>query len=119
MPRRRRLRHDLRPDTIVGEQGTSDFGVFRTTHFGLDSPYPNNYEEIVRASFQYALFDPFSAQYQLKSPVKGWKSNRDGISYGWLVEGLVNAKNRMGGYVGYKPFSVLIRNGEVTWRSMQ
>jgi hypothetical protein len=24
-------------DTTVGEQGTSDFGVFRTTHFGLDS----------------------------------------------------------------------------------
>ena len=38
MPRTRRPRHDHRVDTTVGEQGTSDFGVFRTTHFGLDSP---------------------------------------------------------------------------------
>ena len=37
MPRTRRPRHDYQVDTTVGEQGTSDFGVFRTTHFGLDT----------------------------------------------------------------------------------
>jgi hypothetical protein len=83
---------------------------------GDPGPYPENYQDLVRGAFQYTLFDPFSAQYQFKTPTKGWVSNRrDGIRYGWQVDGLVNAKNRMGGYVGYKPFSVIIRDGQVIW----
>jgi hypothetical protein len=79
-------------------------------------PYPDNYQDVVREAFQYALFDPFSAQYQMQAPEKGWTSNTgDGIRYGWYVRGLVNAKNRFGGYVGFKPFGVVIRDGQVLW----
>jgi hypothetical protein len=64
-------------------------------------PYPDNYEDLVRAAFQYTLFDPFSAQYQIATPEKGGAGiPRDGIRYGWYVKGLVNTKNRFGSYVG-------------------
>jgi hypothetical protein len=82
-------------------------------------PFPDNYQELTRATFEYVLFDPFSAQYRFNAPEKGWASNsRDGIRYGWHISGLVNAKNRMGGYVGWRPFNVVIRNGRVIWSSI-
>jgi len=57
-------------------------------------------EKRVKPSMDAYLLDPFSAQYRLL------RSGRGGT-----VCGQVNAKNRMGAYVGFKDF-VLARDGE-------
>ncbi|MCW2200427.1 hypothetical protein M2227_002517 [Bradyrhizobium elkanii] len=57
-----------------------------------------------KATVSKSLFDPYSAQYEDVREI-----NTD---VGAMVCGLVNAKNRMGGYVGRKPFYYLALNGE-------
>lgn len=37
----------------------------------------------------------------------------DWLKFGWIVCGTVNAKNKMGGYVGAQPFYAVIRNNVV------
>lgn len=74
---------------------------------------PSNYEQIVKDFYSRSLFDPYSAVYTFQSPVRGWAGSARGIQYGWYVCGTLNAKNRMGGYVGVKPFYALIRHGSV------
>ena len=89
-------------------------------------PYPNDYEEIVKSYYSKALFDPYSAVWEFKEPPKkGWAAVPRGKGavgevlkghepvFGWEVSGRVNAKNRFGAYVGARPFSVIIRNGQV------
>src|SRR6266404_1589196 len=51
------------------------------------------------------LFDPYSAQYEDVREIK--------TEIGAMVCGLVNAKNRMGAYVGRKPFYYTSINEEV------
>jgi hypothetical protein len=86
-------------------------------------PYPDDWEAIVKGYYWSVLFDPYSAVYQFDGPPRqGWMaqegSGQLGIFYatpvyGWQLSGAVNAKNRVGSYAGARPFSVLIRNGEV------
>jgi hypothetical protein len=78
-------------------------------------PYPENYGHLIREAFKPLLFDPFSAQYEFGTPEKGWTNRGGQIRYGWYFPGQVNAKNRFGGYVGYKPFGAVIRDGQVIW----
>src|SRR4051794_39675118 len=51
------------------------------------------------------LFDPYSAQYEDVRKID--------TDIGEMVCGLVNAKNRMGAYVGRKPFYYVALNGDV------
>lgn len=83
-------------------------------------PYPSNYEQIVKDNFATSLFDPYSAVFNFtRLPTKGYGGSPiDGAKIGWLVCGTVNAKNRMGGYVGVKPFFVVISNGAVIHREI-
>lgn len=93
-----------KPPTTA-EMATWDYG-----------PYPSNYEEIVKDSMLTILFDPYSAQYHFQSsPSQRWFARPFGqpTEYGWGGIVLVNAKNRMGGYVGAKPYAYLIRNGRL------
>lgn len=56
------------------------------------------------------LVDPASAQITWSSGFK-WGYAKPGFvrrTYGWIACGTRNAKNRMGGYVGAKPFWVMI-----------
>ncbi|MDD4998775.1 MAG: hypothetical protein PHI99_11555 [Syntrophales bacterium] len=76
-------------------------------------PAPENYEEIIKAATSPKLLDPYSAQYTFSKPTKRWNNMVDGIVYGWRVGGTLNAKNRMGGYVGAKPFYAFIKDGAV------
>lgn len=90
-------------------------------------PYPDDWETIVKGYYSRVLFDPYSAVYQFSGlPQRGWAAApRMGGGpleellggyapvFGWEVQGLVNAKNRFGAYVGARPFIVLIRNGQV------
>lgn len=62
------------------------------------------------------LKDPSSAQFRNSStcfkgywknvPVLGMKAE-----FGWMQAGEVNGKNAYGGYVGFRPYQVLIKNG--------
>jgi hypothetical protein len=51
------------------------------------------------------LFDPYSAQYEDVREIH--------TAIGEMVCGLVNAKNRMGAYVGRKPFYYIALSGDV------
>lgn len=83
-------------------------------------PYPTKYEQIVKDNFATSLFDPYSAVYSFtRTPTKGYGGNpMDGARIGWIVCGTVNAKNRLGGYVGAKPFVAIISNGTVIHREV-
>ena len=74
--------------------------------------YPENYQEIVKARMNIELLDPYTAKYHdWKGPSPGWI--REPFSqpvYGWRVCVDVNAKNRMGGYVGRQQHFFLIYN---------
>lgn len=83
--------------------------------------YPTNYEEIVKEYFNSSLVDPYSAHYRIGTPQKGFSAKRPilggGVDkFGYIVDVAINAKNRFGGYVGERPYRVLIRNGQVVWK---
>lgn len=64
------------------------------------------------------LKDPSSAQFRNEQPCfKGWMSSVPimGLkaAFGYLQKGEVNGKNAFGGYVGFRPYMVLMRNGTV------
>lgn len=89
-------------------------------------PFPSDYETIVKNYYSKSLFDPYSAVYEFAGPPKqGWAAVPRGSGalgelvrgyepvFGWEVQGRINAKNRLGGYVGGRPFILLIRDGRV------
>ena len=80
--------------------------------------YPTDYEKIVKDYFSRFLFDPYSAVYRIGQPYKGYLGKPPILGggpdkFGYLVDVSVNAKNRYGGYVGERQYSVLILNGQV------
>jgi len=78
---------------------------------------PENYKEIAQNAISNGLLDPSSAQFSnWGQPAKVWRYNRrysKNHMFGHRVCVEVNAKNRMGGYVGRKLFYVLINNDKV------
>lgn len=61
------------------------------------------------------LKDPGSAQFRNSQCFKGyWNSvpllGMD-VKFGWIQKGEVNGKHSYGGYVGFRPYQVLIRDG--------
>ena len=62
-----------------------------------------------------SLKDPDSARFRNSQCFKGhWGSVPIlgmGIQYGWIQKGEVNGKNAYGGYVGFRTYQVLIKNG--------
>ena len=85
-------------------------------------PYPENWQNLIKARLKLGLVDPESAQYRFPygQPFKGWKSvqgDRGEFSsktiYGWHTCFEYNAKNRMGGYTGYKQTYVMINKGRI------
>ena len=76
-------------------------------------PRPENAEQLVRDHFAQTLFDPYSAVYTFDyGPERGYFTALD-TTIGWVICGSVNAKNRMGGYVGAKRFRAVIVRGRV------
>lgn len=80
--------------------------------------YPDNYEDIIKAYFENVLFDPFSARYKFTTPERGFLRKAPiaggGVSaLGYRVVVQVNAKNRMGGYVGWNAYIFFIRNNQI------
>ena len=63
------------------------------------------------------LKDPYTAKYRFQSVYKGYLQKAPihgcGVSYGYVLEFGVNAKNSYGGYTGEKPYAVLFKDGVV------
>lgn len=86
-------------------------------------PPPASLEEFKRLGEQAMLasfFDPGSAQITWDRAIIGgyWKPVLQGKVQGWWTCGTVNAKNRMGGYVGAHRFVVVERNGQVVFNEV-
>ncbi len=77
--------------------------------------YPNNYQEVIKNYMENLLFDPYSAVYaNWRGPVQGYSGGRFiQTAFGYRVCVDINAKNRMGGYVGKKLFYFLIYNDHI------
>ncbi len=73
---------------------------------------------IARQAIADQLKDPSSAQFRNETPCHTGYSNNVPLlgrsaQFGYIQNGDVNAKNAFGGYVGFRPYHVLIRNGIV------
>ena len=76
--------------------------------------YPNNYRQVVEDYMRKILIDPYSAVYEgWCGPSAGYYYDWSGTYFGYRVCVEINSKNRMGGYVGSKPFYFMINNGTV------
>lgn len=78
-------------------------------------PFPGNYQEIIKSYMERLLFDPYSAVYSnWRGPAQGFSGgNFVQTAYGYRVCVDINAKNRMGGYVGTKRRYFLINSDRV------
>ncbi len=74
---------------------------------------PDNYQEIIKGFYSKILFDPYTAVYTFDGVESGWGRWLNKITYGWWCCGTINAKNRMGGYVGTKRFAFLFRDNQM------
>jgi hypothetical protein len=72
---------------------------------------------ITESFISNTLKDPSSAQFRHSNcskgywgsvPIKGMK-----VAFGWIQKGEVNGKNSFGGYVGFRSYQVLIKDGKV------
>ncbi|MBC8549812.1 MAG: hypothetical protein ISR69_13455 [Gammaproteobacteria bacterium] len=88
-------------------------------------PQPEDTEVVAKKHFYYALIDGESAVYQVNPrAIKIYSYNPFGpeklnlAKYGWLIDGKLNAKNKFGGYTGWKDFYLIYRNGEVVESEM-
>jgi hypothetical protein len=79
--------------------------------------YPDDYQEIITNYMSKSLFDPYSAVYDdWRGPSKGYVSSISGVYYGYRVCVDINAKNRMGAYVGSSTNLFVINKGRVIKR---
>lgn len=81
-------------------------------------PYPENYEQLIKAYFAETLFEPESAHYRIEKPYPGeWRAGRvlgtGAIHGGYFAQVVVRAKNRAGGYLPEKHVGLFIRDGAV------
>jgi hypothetical protein len=76
--------------------------------------YPSNYEQLVKEYIISQLIDPFSAVIQVSKPKKAYANSPlmyggNVVWYGYIVNASVNAKNRYGGYTGWKLWEVPVQ----------
>lgn len=79
-------------------------------------PCPDNHEELIKRFYHIRLFDPYSAVYTFDKFCKGWEWSdflKIKPRFGWIICGTLNAKNRLGGYIGVSPFYIFIRDGRI------
>jgi hypothetical protein len=81
---------------------------------GFGEPLTIDYQQVIRNHFAETLFDPYSAVLRIGEPARGAVRLPPlaGGKYfsGYLVLVQVNAKNRMGGYTGYKDYLFVFRD---------
>ena len=71
----------------------------------------------VKSYFEERAYDSDSLKYRWGEVFKGWVMLPDSLTpkpgYGYILPVKVNAKNRMGGYVGYKQYYFLFNDGKI------
>lgn len=67
----------------------------------------------VSAYFETQLFDPMSAVYKYGEIMPAWYKSDSKLEPGWGLTVSVNAKNRMGGYVGFAQYLAIFRNDKL------
>lgn len=81
---------------------------------GYGEPLTIDYKADIKAYFEQSLVDPFSAHIKYEEPRTYWLKAPPllggGLIAGYGVPVQVNAKNRMGGYVGWRPYLFIFRN---------
>jgi hypothetical protein len=119
------------------QEAQAEFQKFAATLPERGADYgavPRNYQQIIKDGYRDVLKDPDTALYRdFTQPkrdymvaVKTHYYNEYGryttinpwvtkVTYGYVVCGQVNSKNGYGGYIGYSPFGVLIRNGAIVY----
>jgi hypothetical protein len=84
---------------------------------GYGEPLTIDYKAVINSYFEQSLIDPFSAHIKYGEPKEYWvKASRlegGGLTAGYGVPVQVNAKNRMGGYVGWKDYIFIFRNNQL------
>jgi hypothetical protein len=73
--------------------------------------------QLVEARIRATMKDPYGAQFNHGSCIKGWVSSVPimglPVAFGYYQTGSVNGKNSYGGYVGFRPYLALVRDGRV------
>lgn len=79
---------------------------------------PDDYQSLIVSYFQEILKDPDSAKFKFETPQRAYRNT--GLAYGgsvtWIgyaVRIQINAKNSLGGYTGFEPYTVFFTNGRV------
>lgn len=74
-------------------------------------------EAVAEEWLRYQLFDAESARFEWDGVERGWireaPIHGGQLRFGYQLTGRINAKNRMGGYVGFKPYLFLFFDGEI------
>ncbi len=88
-----------------------------------DDPLAIDYGKTIRDYFEQTLFDSYPARYKFEPPRQYWYKpsvfsggqlfSRGPLYSGYMVIVWVNAKNRLGAYVGMKKFGFLFKNNEL------
>lgn len=82
-------------------------------------PPPENHQQLIKDWFAERLIDPTSPLYTFRNPTQGYTQENafygTQLQFGWIVCGAVNAKNRLGGYVGREPFFTLFKDGSMVF----
>lgn len=75
------------------------------------------FRQKAEAAIVQGFFDPSTAQFQWDRGIVGswFKPFLSAKIPGWWTCGLVNGKNRMGGYVGFRRFVAVMRNGSIVF----
>lgn len=83
----------------------------RSANYGQQQ-YEKNTTSTINSYLSKTLIDPDSLRLRCNQPRKGWirDSDYEPPSFGYVVLCGVNAKNRMGGYVGEEIYAFLFRN---------
>lgn len=91
---------------------TPSMEEFNRADFGAWPSYQQA-KDIVDRWLERTLIDPDSRKVEFTGYPQRYFWLLSNPKYAFLVCGTVNAKNRMGGYVGREPFYALIRDGVV------
>ncbi len=80
-------------------------------------PITIDYQIVIKDYFEKVLFDPYSAHYDFGNPHTFWMREPPlyggGLYAGYMVIVGVNAKNRMGGYVGMQEYGFIFKDNQI------
>jgi len=97
--------------SCVSNQVTRE-DMLKITYSG-ERPTTQKMITLLKQNLENTLVDPYSAKAKCGVVRKGYARALTGPNhYGYFSLCQVNAKNRLGGYVGYKPYAVVVNNGK-------